>query len=74
MNEDVSSLILIIGVVGIVVYLLHARQANTPAPSSGVLGSIEDTLSGIGNFLNNYEFNAPTGDPDDDSDVVIPTM
>lgn len=71
MNEDISSIILIVGVVGVVIYLIHAQQENQPAAKPSLQQTIDDALSGIGNFFNQYEFNS---DDDSGDDAFIPTM
>lgn len=77
--KDAIGPIAVIGAVILALYLI-SKALNKAAPSSPLqpLFDFGDLLSNAGNqtvqFLNQYEFNAPTGDPNDPSNVVIPTM
>lgn len=76
MKDDLSSIILIVGFVGVTIYLLYAYQQKQlqKTPLQEIEDDIGDMLSGIGSFFNNFEFNSDSGDPTDDSNVFIPTM
>ena len=76
MKDDLSSIILIVGFVGVTIYLIYAYQQKQQqkTPLQTFEDDVNDMLSGIGNFFNNFEFNSDSGDPSDSSDVFIPTM
>lgn len=77
MNE--SQLIILVGVVAVAVYLFYSLNKKSSAPSSGGFISVLDNAvvnaaNGITGLVGDYEFNSDTGDPNDTSNVFIPSM
>ena len=76
--KNAGEIILIVGIVGIAVYLIYSLKKKTAAPAGGFLTNLDAdaiaTANAITGFFGSYEFDSDTGDPNDPSNVFIPTM
>ena len=78
--KNAGEIILLVGIVGIAVYLIYSLKKKSAAAASagGFLTNLDaDAIAAanaITGFFGTYEFDSDTGDPNDPSNVFIPTM
>ena len=75
--KNSGEIILILGIVGIAVYLIYSLKKKTAAPANFLTNLDADAIAAansITGFFSDYEFDSDTGDPNDPSNVFIPTM
>jgi hypothetical protein len=76
--KNAGEIILIVGIVGIAVYLIYSLKKKSAPPAGGFLTNLDaDAIAAanaITGFFGTYEFDSDTGDPNDPSNVFIPTM